>query len=350
MAGPMVAPIDRIVVGVDTHRDVHVAVALSRLGTCLGTISVPSTPVGFADLLHWASALGPILSFGIEGTGSFGAGLARWLTAQGHAVLEVDRPDRRARHRDGRSDPIDAETAARSVLSGRATGIPKSGDGTVEMVRVLRVARRSAMKARTQAANQLLALVLTAPPELREALRGRGVPRLVEVASRFRPGPLIDPASAVKQALRHLARRHAALSKEIGELDRDLATLVVEAAPGLLAINGVGVEVAGALLVAAGDNPERLRGEASFARLCGVAPLPASSGLTTRHRLNRGGDRSANNALWRIVIVRMGRDPVTQRYVTRRTEEGLSKGEIIRCLKRYVAREVFTALKGVDGL
>ena len=350
MAGPMVAPIDRIVVGVDTHRDAHVAVALSRLGTYLGTISVPSTPVGYADLLHWAAALGPVVSFGIEGTGSFGAGLARWLTAHGHPVLEVDRPDRRARHRDGRSDPIDAETAARAVLSGRASGVPKSGDGTVEMVRALRVARRSAMKARTQAANQLLALVLTAPPELREALRGLAVPRLVEVASRFRPGPLIDPAGAMKRALRHLARRHAALSKEIVELDADLATLVAEAAPELLAINGVGVEVAGALLVAAGDNPERLRGEASFARLCGVAPLPASSGLTTRHRLNRGGDRSANNALWRIVIVRMGRDPLTQRYVTRRTEEGLSKGEIIRCLKRYVAREVFTALKGVDGL
>lgn len=297
-----------------------------------------------------ASALGPVLSFGIEGTGSFGAGLTRWLNCKGQTVLEVDRPDRRARHRDGRSDPLDAETAARAVLSGRATGIPKSGGGRVEMIRALRVARRSAMKARTQAGNQLVALVLTAPEELREALRGLAVPRLVELASRFRPGPLRDTTAAVKRALRHLARRHAALAEEIAELDRDLGVLVAAAAPKLVEMNGVGTEVAGALLVAAGDNPGRLRGEASFARLCGVAPLPASSGLTTRHRLNRGGDRSANNALWRIVIVRLRRDPTTQRYVTRRTEEGLSKGEIIRCLKRYVAREVYRCLAEVDGL
>jgi len=218
------------------------------------------------------------------------------------------------------------------------------------MIRALRVARRSAVKARTQAANQLVALVLTAPPQLREGLRALSVKRLVEVAARFRPGALTDPTAAVKRALSHLARRHAALTAEIAELDRDLHQLVATAAPGLVEINGVGTDVAGALLVAAGDNPERLRCEASFARLCGVAPLPASSGLITRHRLNRGGDRGANNAMWRIVIVRLGRDPVTQSYVARRTEEGLTKGEIIRCLKRYVAREVYRSLKRVDGV
>ncbi len=349
MAKVMVARNEGIVVGVDTHRDVHVAVALSGVGANLGTTSVPTTVAGSSELLRWAQALGPTVAFGIEGTGSYGAGLARWLAAHGQTVLEVDRPDRRARARDGRSDPLDAEVAARAVLSGKATGIPKSGVGAVEMIRTLRVARRSAMKARTQAANQLVALVLTAPPEVREVLRGMTVPRLVEVAGRFRPGPLVDPSAAVKTALRHLARRHAALSAEIAALDHDLGALVVLAAPDLLGINGVGVEVAGALLVTAGDNPERLGSEASFARLCGAAPLPASSGLTTRHRLNRGGDRQANNALWRIAIARMRRDARTQEYVVRRTQEGLSKREIIRCLKRYIAREVFTALKGVDG-
>jgi transposase len=349
MAKVMVARNDGIVVGVDTHRDVHVAVALSGVGSNLGTTSVPTTVAGSSELLRWAQALGPVRAFGIEGTGSYGAGLARWLSAHGQTVLEVDRPDRRARARDGRSDPLDAEVAARAVLSGKATGIPKSGLGAVEMIRTLRVARRSAMKARTQAANQLVALVLTAPPEIREVLRGMTVPRLVEVASRFRPGPLVDPSTAVKTALRHLARRHAALSAEIAALDHDLGALVALAAPGLLGINGVGVEVAGALLVTVGGNPERLGSEASFARLCGAAPLPASSGLTTRHRLNRGGDRQANNALWRIAIARMRRDARTQEYVARRTQEGLSKREIIRCLKRYIAREVFTALKGVDG-
>ncbi len=350
MAKVMVARNEGIVVGVDTHRDVHVAVALSGVGANLGTTSVPTTVAGSSELLRWAQALGPIVAFGIEGTGSYGAGLTRWLAAHGQTVLEVNRPDRRARAREHRSDPLDAEVAARAVLSGKATGVPKSGLGAVEMIRALRVARRSAMKARTQAANQLVALVLTAPPEIREVLRGMAVPRLVEVAGRFRPGPLVDPSAAVKTALRHLARRHAALSAEIAALDHDLGALVALAAPGLLAINGVGVEVAGALLVRVGDNPERLCSEASFARLCGAAPLPASSGLTTRHRLNRGGDRQANNALWRIAIARMRRDGRTQEYVVRRTQEGLSKREIIRCLKRYIAREVFTALKGVDGL
>jgi len=216
------------------------------------------------------------------------------------------------------------------------------------MIRSLRVARRSALKARTQATNQLLALVLTSPEELRASLRGLSVPSLVRAAARFRPGPLVSPAAATKLALRHLARRYAALSAEIAELDRGLAMVVAEAAPALLALRGVGTDVAGALLVAAGDNPERLSSEAAFARLCGVAPLPASSGKTNRHRLNRGGDRIANNALWRIVLVRMSGDPRTRNYVERRTKEGLSKKEIIRCLKRYVAREVYRRLVGLD--
>ena len=348
MAGSIVAEREGVVVGVDTHADVHVAVVLSSLGALLGSRLVATTPAGFGELVDWARGFGPVRCFGVEGTGSYGAGLARHLGAAGHAVVEVDRPDRRTRRLKGKSDPVDAEAAARAVLAGTASGCPKAGDGRVEMIRSLRVARRSALKARTQATNQLLALVLTSPEELRASLRGMSLPRLVKVAARFRPGPLLDPAAATKLALRHLARRHAALSAEIAELDRALAQVASEAAPGLLALPGVGTDVAGALLVAAGDNPERLSSEAAFARLCGVAPLPASSGKTNRHRLNRGGDRIANNALWRIVLVRMSSDPRTRNYVERRTKEGLSKKEIIRCLKRYVAREVYRRLVGVD--
>jgi len=337
-----------VVVGVDTHADIHVAVVLSSLGALLGSRLVATTPAGFGELVDWASGFGRVRCFGVEGTGSYGAGLARHLGAVGHTVVEVDRPDRRTRRLKGKSDPVDAEAAARAVLAGTASGCPKAGDGRVEMIRSLRVARRSAMKARTQATNQLQALMLTSPEELRASLRGMSLPRLVKVAARFRPGPLLDPAAATKLALRHLARRHAALSTEIAELDRALAQVVSEAAPGLLALPGVGTDVAGALLVAAGDNPERLSSEGAFARLCGVAPLPASSGKTNRHRLNRGGDRIANNALWRIVLVRMSSDPRTRNYVERRTKEGLSKKEIIRCLKRYVAREVYRRLVGVD--
>ena len=350
MARSIVPEPDDVVVGVDTHADVHVAVALSGVGAWQGSIAVATTPAGFDELLRWASSFGPVRCFGVEGTGSYGASLARYLQELGEVVVEVDRPDRRTRHLEGKSDPVDAEAAARAVLAGTATGTPKAGDGRVEMIRSLRVARRSAMKARTQAANQLTALVLTAPPELRGSLRALPVVDLVEVASRFRPGALTDPTAAAKLALRHLGRRHASLSAEIASLDRDLAILVMQAAPALVALHGVGTDVAGALLVAAGDNPARLSSEGAFARLCGVAPLPASSGKTHRHRLNRGGDRIANNALWRIVLVRMSGEGRTRHYVERRTKEGLSKKEIIRCLKRYVAREVYRCLERVDGL
>jgi transposase len=343
-----VAERDAVVVGVDTHADIHVAVALSSLGARLGSRIVATTPAGFGELVDWVGGFGPVRCFGVEGTGSYGAALARHLGAAGHAVVEVDRPDRRTRRLKGKSDPVDAEAAARAVLAGTASGCPKAGDGRVEMIRSLRVARRSALKARTQATNQLLALVLTSPQGLRASLRSMSLLPLVKVAARFRPGPLLDPAAATKLALRHLARRHACLSAEIAELDRALGQVVSEAAPGLLALPGVGTDVAGALLVAAGDNPERLSSEAAFARLCGVAPLPASSGKTNRHRLNRGGDRIANNALWRIALVRMSSDPRTRNYVERRTKEGLSKKEIIRCLKRYVAREAYRRLVGVD--
>jgi transposase len=293
--------------------------------------------------LRWAQAFGDETPcFGVEGTGAYGAGLARHLRRAGCTVIEINRPNRQTRHARGKSDPIDADAAARAVLSGEASSVPKSDEDRVSMIRTLRVARRSAVQSTTQISNQVKGLIVTAPAELREQLRLLSGHDLIETLAGLRPGSITTPTAAAKMALRVLARRHQHLGDEIATLNVELERLTQEVAPELCALKGVGPDVAGALLVAAGDNPERLRSEASFAHLCGVAPLPASSGKTTgRHRLNRGGNRQANNALWRIVIGRLRWHQPTKDYVARRTAEGLSKKEIIRCLKRYVAREVF---------
>jgi transposase len=336
-----------VILGVDTHLDFHVAVAVDHLGRRLGELSVPTTAKGYEGLLCWAEGFGPLRCAGIEGTSSYGAGLARHLRTRGIEVLEVERPKRRRRssRRHVKSDPSDAERAARGVLADETSGVPKSGDGRVEMIRALRAARRSAMKARTQAANQLQGLRVTAPDELLDRLRGLSTKELVAVAARFRIGD--DPrdvASATKFALRSVARRYEALSGEIAELDAHLSRLVAQVAPELVSLLGIGTDHAATLLIVAGDNPQRLRSEASFASLCGVSPVEASSGKVVRHRLNRGGNREANRALYMICLARMSRDPRTQEYVARRTAEGKSKREIIRCLKRYVAREVYRVL------
>ena len=343
----------QVTVGVDTHTDLHVGVALDQFGRRLGTRSIPTTPAGFAELVAWASTLGVIEQVGIEGTGSYGVGLTRWLRGRGLTVVEVERPNRhgrQARRRRGKSDPLDAEAAARAVQAGTVIGQPKAGDGQVEMIRTLRLARRSAMKARTQAANQLHALVVTAPDDLRTHLRSLPLAELVRLAAAFRPvragAALATPTAATKLALKSLANRYRQLSAEIEALDAQLEQLVATAAPDLLAVKGIGTETAGALLVAAGDNPDRLRSEAAFASLCGVAPIPASSGKTNRHRLSRGGDRDANRALYLLALGRMSWHLPTRTYVTRRTAEGLSKPEIIRCLKRYLARELYRVLVG----
>ena len=334
-----------IVLGVDTHLDAHVAVALDRLGRRLDAVSVPADARGYRALVGWAEGLGPVACAGVEGTSSYGAGLARHLSRAGIKVLEVERPKRRHLRRNGKSDPKDAEAAARAVLAGDVAGEPKSGDGRVEMIRALRAARRSAVKARSQAANQLRSLRVTAPDGLRERLRGLSTKRLVAAAVRFRPGALPEtPEEATKVALRSVARRYRALLEEIARLDAQLERLVAEAAPGMLALLGVGTDHSATLLVAAGDNPERLKSEASFASLCGVSPIEASSGKVVRHRLNRGGNRDANRALHLICVVRMRYDQRTKLYVARRTAEGKSKREIIRCLKRYVAREIYRVL------
>jgi transposase len=335
----------RVSVGVDTHGEIHVACALDQLGRKLATGQAATTPLGYRALLDWAKRLGEVQAWGVEGTGCYGAGLARFLTAHDQVVLEVNRPDRSARRRRGKSDPVDAEAAARAVLAGQATAIPKTGSHLVEMVRCLRVARATAVKARTQAANALRALVVTAPAELREQLRGLPTGRLVGTVARLRPGPILTTGAATKLALRVLGQRYQALDAELAAVDAELDRLTVQAAPGLRQLCGVGPEIAGALLVAAGDNPQRLRSEAAFSMLCGASPIPASSGKTVRHRLNRGGNRQANTALYRIVVVRLRWHQPTRDYLARRTKEGLSKREIIRCLKRYVAREVFAALQ-----
>jgi transposase len=284
----------------------------------------------------------------VEGTGCYGAGLARYLRKAGQVVLEVNRPDRAARRRRGKSDPVDAEAAARAVQAGEVTIVPKAADGQVEMLRSLRVARTTAMRARTQAVNALRSLLVTAPAELREQLRGLSAVRLVRVAATLDPGRLTSPTAAAMLALRTLARRYQALDAEITALDSELDQLTATAAPRLLALFGVGPDVASALLIAAGDNPGRLGSEAAFSMLCGSSPIQASSGKTTRHRLNRGGDRQANAALYRIVIVRLRWHQPTKDYTARRTAEGKSKKEIIRCLKRYVAREVFAVLREMN--
>ena len=337
-----------VLLGVDTHLDFHVAVAIDHLGRRLGESGVPTTAKGYERLLRWAEGFGPVRCVGIEGTSSYGAGLARHLRARGIEVLEVERPEPRrpgSRSNLEKSDPSDAEAAARAVLAGEASGVPKSADGQVEMIRALRAARRSAVKARTQAANQLQSLHVTAPEQLRHRLRGLSTKELVRVAARFRIGEApTDVPTATKFALRSVARRHEALSAEIAELEAHLDRLVAQAAPELISLPGIGTDNAATLLIVAGDNPRRLKSEASFASLCGVSPIEASSGKVVRHRLNRGGNREANRALYMVCLARMRRDRRTQEYVARRTQEGKSKREIIRCLKRYVAREVYRVL------
>jgi transposase len=337
-----------VILGVDTHLDFHTAVAIDHLGRRLGEASVPTTPKGYERLLRWTEGFGSLRCAGVEGTSSYGAGLTRHLRSRGIEVLEVERPKHRRRsprRNLQKSDPSDAEAAARAVLAGEAAGVPKSADGRVEMIRTLRAARRSAIKARTQAANQLQALCVTAPEQLRNRLRGLSTKKLVCVAARLRlAGDPSDVPTATKFALRSVARRYEALSEEIEELEAHLDRLVGQVAPELVSLLGIGTDSAATLLIVAGDNPQRLGSEASFARLCGVSPIEASSGKVVRHRLNRGGNREANRALYMICLARMRRDPRTQEYVARRTQEGKSKREIIRCLKRYVAREVYRVL------
>jgi transposase len=333
--------------GVDTHLDQHVAAVVDPVGGVLGVDRFPVTPAGYRRLLTWMCGYGQLERVGVEGTGSYGAGLSRHLLEAGVVVLEVTRPNRQERFRNGKDDALDAIEAARAVLAGRALATAKTSSGNSEALRVLVGAQRSAKQARIATMVQLRHLMFTAPDELRERYAKLSRVELTRQCARLRPRPDGDGVRyATKTAALTLARRAQALAVEIDELDVLIAGLVKQSAPDLLNVYGVGVDVAAAILVAVGDNPERIRNEAAFAKLCGVAPLPVDTGKRTgRHKLNKGGNRHANSALWHIVLTRLSqREPRTVAYFERRRAQGLSTREIFRCLKRYVAREVFTAL------
>jgi transposase len=343
----MTGPALGIVVGVDAHIDTHDAAVLDACGRLLGTRTFPAGAAGYRELLSWVQRLGSIVALGVESTGSYAAGLVRHLRARGLEVLEVNQPHPHARRRRGKSDPIDAELAARHVLAASSIAIAKDTSGIVEAIRQLRVARDGAVKARSAALNALTGLIVTAPEELRRQLLIRKTTRgRATLCARLRPDQarLHEPVHAAKAALRSLARRVIELDSEIATLGRQLKQLVATAAPTTTSRVAVSTGHAGTLLVTAGQNLERLKNEASFAALCGASPIPVSTGRTDRHRLNYGGDRDANRALHMIAVCRLRYCERTRAYAERRTAEGKTKTEIIRCLKRYIAREIYHAL------
>jgi transposase len=336
-----------VIGGVDAHAETHHFAALDDRGALLGSASFPTTTAGYAQALEWLERFGQLDAVAVESTGSYAAALVRYLREHDVRVVEVNQPHPHTRRRIGKSDPIDAEMAARLLLAGKATVIPKHTSGVVESIRVLRVARESAMKARTAATLQLGDLIITAPQPLRDRLARRKTLRgKASICARFRRsvGDLRDPHHAAKLALRSIAQRISSLDREIAELDRELEQLVKQAAPRTIQLLGISTRHAGQLLTTAGENIDRLKGESSFAALCGASPIPASSGKTSRHRLNPGGNRDANRALHLIAVVRLRYCPRTRAYAQRRAREGKSKREIIRCLKRYIAREVYNTL------
>jgi transposase len=338
---PAAADGQEVIVGVDTHKDFHVAAALTALGVLLGSKTFPTTRTGYRALLKWARSLGAVRRAGVECTGSYGAALARHLAAAQVEVFEVNQPDKANRRRRGKNDTIDAEAAARAVLNGQASAVAKTGDGPVEMLRMFKLAKASASKSRSQAINQLKAVLVSTDPKLRDELRSLSTIMLVKHCAQLTFAMPTDSASAALHTLRLLARRIIHLEREIADLDAQMAAVLTDHNPALLGTYGVGPDTAAALLIAAGDNPERLRSEASFAALCGASPVEASSGKTERHRLNRGGDRQANCALHTIVLARLRWDQRTRAYVDRRVTEGKTRREAVRCLKRYAAREIY---------
>ena len=335
-----------VVIGVDTHKHVHVAAAMDTIGGIVGTLTIPTDTGGFQQLLDWAGGFGRVLAFGIEGTGSYGATLTSFLRRSGHKVVEAGRPDRRIRRMNGKSDTLDAENAARAVLAGFATATPKSADGAAEMIRRLKVAHDQAVEQRSSAMVTMKAMLVHAPDELRRQSARKSQGALAKQLAALRPRELADPDDALRHTLRALARRWQYLDAEAKDLTVMIAELVQRAAPHLLEPFGIGVDTAAEILIVAGDNPERIHSEAALAKLAGISPVPTGSGMTSgRHRINHGGHRQLNAAIYRTVIVRMRFHQPTIYYVTRRTAEGKTKREIIRCLKRYVIREVYHLLR-----
>ena len=330
----------RIILGIDTHKYTHVAVAVDELGRLRSTLSFPASDLGVADLLTWARqlTLAPIRA-GVEGTGSYGYQLTRALQDASVVVFEVNRPDRANRRRKGKSDPVDAEAAARAVLSGQATAIPKNREGAVEALRALTIARNSAVKATTTASNQIKALLVGADQQLRDQIL---VSSLLQLATRCSQ---LGSVNGQQAALRSLGRRWLILHDEILELNSMIRAQLRVTAPRLIERPGIGIHSAAQLLITAGGNPERLHSDAAFAALCGASPVQASSGQTHRHRLSRGGDRAANNALWTIANNRMIHDARTREFAQRRHITGDSRNDTLRVLKRYIARETFAIIR-----
>lgn len=336
-----------VIVGVDTHQQTHHAAVLDENGGVLADAEFPASEAGYQALTVWADTFGRVREYGIESTGSYGAGLVRHVLGAGGSVSEVNRPNIAERARNGKSDPLDAIAAARAVLAGTATGAPKITTGIVETIRVLKTARDGAVKARTAAIGQLRDLITTAPTVLREVLLPLTAKARVTKAAALRPDParLTDPIHATRLTLRTIAKRIQHLDEEIAATDKHLDVLVRDTVPTLISRPQIGTQTAAQLLITAGQNIDRFRSEAAFAKLTGTAPLPASSGKTRRMRLNRGGDRQANKALHMIAVGRLKSHPETIAYTTRRTTEGLSKLDIIRCLKRAIARQTYNDLK-----
>jgi transposase len=336
-----------VIAGIDTHKDTHHVALIDLNGRELADDAFPVTTIGYQQLLDWVSSHGLIDRVGIELTGSYGAGLTRFLHAAGITVVEVNTTDKATRARRGKDDRIDAFAAAHKVLAGMATATPKDTTGLVESIRVLKLARDSAVKTRTKTLNQIKDLRITAPAQLRESLDGLSLPQAAKKAATFRCDRtrLTDPTHAVKLALKRLGERVAALDKEITDADKDLTDLVTQAAPTLITHPRIGIKTAAQFIVTIGANINRIHSDAAFARICGAAPIPVSSGKTNRMRLHRGGDRQANSALHIIVIGRFKDHQPTIDYRDRKLAQGHSKRDIIRALKRYVAREVFNTLK-----
>ncbi|KQN53593.1 transposase [Serratia sp. Leaf51] len=332
---------DFVILGADTHLDIHVGAVLSYAGKLLGTKVIQTNQVGYEELFDWVLTFGSLERAGIEGTGAYGAGRTRFLIKKGLDVLEINRPDRSKRRLKGKSDPLDAENAARTVLSGSTKAVPKLQSGACEALRIISVARRSAVKAKTQAINQLRALLVSAPQDIRDMMWKSKPHECVTACMSFESAEKSPLFLALCCTLRSLTKRWLALAEELTQLDELLDNLIQEYAGSLRRPFGVGPQTAAILLAVAGENPERLKNEAALTSLCGVNPLPASSGKTIRHRLNRGGSREVHNALWTIALVRMRSDPRTKVYVQRRTGEGLSTKKILRCLKRYIVQELY---------
>lgn len=338
-----------IVGGVDTHSRTHHAAVITAHGARVADAQFPATVAGYRALLAWLGGFGRLFAVGVEGTNSYGAGLTRHLHAAGVNVIEVNRPDRRQRRSKGKSDPLDAYAAAEAVLAERATATPKLGTGIGESIRALHTTRAGAVKARTATINTLRNMLVTAPAGLREHLAAHTTAALITACAELdTSGDTADPEVGVRLALVSLARRYQQLDSEITTLEQTMHALVERAAPALLELRGVGTETAAQLLVTVGDNPDRITSEAGFAALCGVAPVPASSGKTHRHRLSRGGDRQANRALHIIACSRLRHCTRTKAYKQRRAEQQLSNKDILRCLKRYLAREIYKTLTSTN--